>query len=278
MSSNYNKSNNANKASSLETAYKKKDHKQAGLDQEKLVSFAGKKIPQSDIIKFGGLILFFVIMLSAVAFFWPLFKELFEPGGVDRVIEKIQEAGILGVLIFLGLQFIQVVVSFIPGEVVQAAAGVLYGPIGGTLVITLGCVLASTFVFFLVKKLGAPFVQAMVPKKYMEKFEQFEESGKLNVLVFLLFVIPGLPKDIFTYIVPLTSMPGKLYIPLSNLARVPSIFFTAFAFHGLVDGNIAVSIALLAFAATLMVLGIIFRNKIFDFAHKLSVLAEGKKR
>ena len=250
----------------------------AASGTEKLVSFAGKKIPQSDIIKFGGLMLFFVIMIAAIAFFWPLFKELFEPGGVDRVIAEIQNAGILGVLVFLGLQFVQVVVSFIPGEVVQAAAGVLYGPIGGTLLITLGCVLASTFVFFLVKKLGAPFVQAMVPKKYMEKFNQFEESGKLNVLVFLLFVIPGLPKDVFTYIVPLTSMPGKLYIPLSNLARVPSIFFTAYAFHGLVDGNIAVSIALLAFAAVLMVLGIIFRNKIFDIAHKLSELAEGKKK
>ena len=58
----------------------------------------------------------------------------------------------------------------------------------------------------LVHKLGAPFVQAMVPEKYMGKFREWETSEKFNVIVFILFLIPGLPKDVFTYITPLTHM------------------------------------------------------------------------
>ena len=54
------------------------------------------------------------------------------------------------------------VVAFIPGEVTQMAAGLLYGPWIGALVILAGCVLSSAFVYVVVKRLGSPFVQKMV--------------------------------------------------------------------------------------------------------------------
>lgn len=126
--------------------------------------------------------------------------------GVDRVIERIQDAGAAGVLVLLALQFIQVVVAFIPGEVTQMAAGMLYGPLWGSLLILFGCAISSAFVYELVHRLGAPFVKDLISDQHLKKFQDFEKTERLNIIVFILFLIPGLPKDTFTYIVPLTDM------------------------------------------------------------------------
>lgn len=177
---------------------KLKDKLHEKAEQE--VEVRGHKMEKADIFKFVGLIAFFAIMVLIVVMLWPYFHELFEPGGLDRIINDVRGAGPVGFLILLGLQFLQIVVAFIPGEVVQIAAGLLYGPWIGALVILAGCVISSAFIFALVRKLGAPFVQSMVPVQYLEKFRKFEKTGKLNIIVFILFLIPGLPKDVFTYL------------------------------------------------------------------------------
>ena len=63
----------------------------------------------------------------------------------------------------------------------------------------------------------------MVPVQYLEKFRKFEKTGKLNIIVFILFLIPGLPKDVFTYLVPLTDMRMRTFLLLSNVGRIPGI-------------------------------------------------------
>ena len=140
---------------------KLKDKLHEKAEQE--VEVRGHKMEKADIFKFVGLIAFFAIMVLIVVMLWPYFHELFEPGGLDRIINDVRGAGPVGFLILLGLQFLQIVVAFIPGEVVQIAAGLLYGPWIGALVILAGCVISSAFIFALVRKLGAPFVQSMVP-------------------------------------------------------------------------------------------------------------------
>ena len=176
----------------------------------------GHKMEKGDIFKFVGLIAFFAIMVIICLLIWPYVADIFEPGGIDRVIADVRGAGPVGFLILLGLQFLQIVVAFIPGEVVQIAAGMLYGPWLGALIILMGCVVSSAFIFALVHKLGAPFVQSMVPTKYLEKFRAFEKTGKLSIVVFILFLIPGLPKDTFTYLVPLTDMNMRTFLLLSK--------------------------------------------------------------
>ena len=123
--------------------------------------------------------------------------------------------------------------AFIPGEVVQVAAGMIYGPWVGALIIWLGCIISSSFIFVLVHKLGAPFVQAMVPEKYMGKFRDWETSDKFNVIVFILFLIPGLPKDVFTY-----------------------------AAAGLVSGNIVESVIIFAVTAAVAIVALVVYGRV----------------
>jgi len=225
-------------------------------------SVHGHKMTFADIFKFAGLIAFFVVMILLCAFIWPYVHEIFEPGGLDRVINDVRQAGPVGFLILLAIQFLQVVVAFIPGEVVQVAAGMIYGPWVGTLIVLVGCVVSSAFVFLLVHKLGAPFVQAMVSEKHMAKFRTFENSGKLNIIVFVLFLIPGMPKDVFTYLVPLTHMPLRTFLLLSNIARIPGILVSTYAASGLVEGDIVQSLIIFLVAGAIAVVCILFYDKI----------------
>lgn len=232
------------------------------------VKIGSKSFEKGDLIKFAGLIAFFLVMLLICALIFPYIKELFEPGGVERVIDKVRDAGPVGVFVLLGLQFLQIVVAFIPGEVTQVAAGMLYGPWFGALIILIGCIVSSAFIFALVHKLGAPFVQSMVPTKYLEKFRAFEKTGKLNMIVFILFLIPGLPKDVFTYLVPLTDMRMRDFVLLSNIGRIPGVIVSTYAADGLVDGRIWESVIIFVVAALIAILGIVFKDKIMDVVGK----------
>lgn len=238
------------------------------------VQVRGRKLEKGDIFKFVGLIAFFAIMVLVCVTVWPYVSDIFEPGGIDRIINDVQNVGPVGFLIILGLQFLQIIIAFIPGEVVQIAAGMLYGPWLGGLLILVGCVASSVFVFMLVHKLGAPFVQAMVPPQYMEKFRSFEETGKLNIIVFVLFLIPGMPKDVFTYLVPLIDMRMRTFLLLSNVGRIPGIIISTYAADGLMEGRIMESAVIFAVAALIAVLGIVFRNKIMSFLENRT----GKKK
>ena len=227
------------------------------------------RLTKADLFKFGGLIAFFVLMAVVCVAIAPLILELTEPGGVERVVQDVRNAGPGGVLILLGMQFLQVVVAFIPGEVVQVAAGMMYGPWGGAAVVLVGCVISSAFIFFIVHKLGAPFVRAMIPEKWMGKLEDFEETDKLDVLVFVLFLIPGLPKDVFTYLVPLTDMSMRNFLVLSTVGRIPGILMSTLAADGLMEGDIMRSVLLFLVAAGIAALAIVFHEKIMHaFAKK----------
>lgn len=230
----------------------------------------GKRASSADKLKFAGLIGFFVVVAVVVAALWPYFGVIFEEGGVERLTDDVRSAGLGGVGILLAVQFLQIVVAFIPGEVVQVAAGIIYGPWWGALIVLVGCVISSAFIFLLVHKLGAPFVRDMVPEKYMAKFRRFEQGGKFNAIVFVLFLIPGMPKDIFTYITPLSDMKLGPFLAITNLARIPGVVVSTYAADGLVEGRVWESVVMFAVLAVVAVLALLFYNRIIDALHKTS--------
>lgn len=234
------------------------------MEQEKEITLFGKKIKQSDLIKLVGLVVFIVLITAIVVAIWPTLSIVFEPGGVETLIELITSQGPLGVLILLGMQLLQIIVAFIPGEVVQIAAGMMYGPLWGSVVILVSCVLSSMVVYELVRKLGAPFVRSMVGEKQLLKFRQFELSGKFGVTVFILFLIPGFPKDVLTYIVPLSDMNLRTFLLLSTIGRTPGVIISTYAAAGLADGNIVTSVIIFVVAALIAIIVLLLRNRIID--------------
>ena len=238
------------------------------LDEQQRGSTARSRIQKTDLFKFVGLILFLLLLTYAVLSAMPLFSELTRPGGVDRVIEEVQNAGALGVLTLFAMQFIQIVIALIPGEIIQVAAGMMYGPWLGALIIVAGCVVSSAFIYLLISKLGRPFAQAMISPKWMAKLRDFEDTDHLNTMVFVLFLIPGLPKDIFSYLVPLTDMSLRSFVIISNTARLPGIFLSTYAANSFIDGDYLESVLLFIACAVVAVLAVLFSEHLIRFFRK----------
>lgn len=237
---------------------------------ERPVTVHGHGMRAADLFKFCGFVAFVVLMALSCYFAWPYIRDLFEPGGYQRVVDRVQTAGPAGALILLATQFLQVVVAFIPGEMVQIAAGMIYGPWIGAAIILAGGFVSSMFVFWLVRKFGAPFVQQMVSGRFIDRFKRFERTGRMNTLVFILFLIPGLPKDVFTYLVPLTNMDMRTFLVLTTIARIPGVVVSTYAASGFMEGRIVESVIIFLITAAVALGGLLLQQPFFAWVDRHS--------
>jgi uncharacterized membrane protein YdjX (TVP38/TMEM64 family) len=223
------------------------------------------RVSTADKVKFVGLIVFFLLIIAISVFAVNFIRSLGTDSLKVELERAIGNAGVFGILICLGIQFIQVVVAFIPGEVVQVVIGYVYGTLGGGLLTLAGALFSSIFVFYLVRKLGAPFVQAMVGNKDSGRMRFLHNSKNLNSLVFILYLIPGLPKDLFTYVVPLTEIRPRSFFVLSTIARAPAIFASTYVAASFKSGDFVGMIIVAVIFGGLGICGIVFNQKIMAF-------------
>lgn len=122
-------------------------------------------------------------------------------------------------LVFIVLQIIQVVAAPIPGELTGIIGGYLYGPLWGTIYSTIGLTLGSWIAFMLARFFGEPLLENVIHKEVFAKFEHFMEHKGLLVS-FLLFLIPGFPKDYLCYIMGVSLIPTGTFIIISTAGRI----------------------------------------------------------
>lgn len=137
----------------------------------------------------------------------------------ERLIEFINSYGTLSVVVFIGLQILQVLFAPIPGEVTGFIGGIIYGSFYGTIYSTIGLTVGSWMAFALARWLGLPFVERAVSSNIFNKYDYFmEHQGKLVTFVF--FLIPGFPKDALCYILGLSHVRTKVFLFVSITGRL----------------------------------------------------------
>lgn len=109
-----------------------------------------------------------------------------------------------------------------------------------------------------------PLVEAFVDGKGIKRFAFLNDDKKLEATVFILFLIPGMPKDALTYIVPLTKIKPSRFFFLSMLARTPAIILSTVFGASLSDGNLITAVILFTVVAVLGLVGILFKDKIIE--------------
>ena len=149
----------------------------------------------------------------------------------------IQSYGPMGWLVLLGLQFLQVFIALIPGELLESAAGYAFGPFIGTALCYAGVALASALVFVLVRRFGVRLVEVFISREKIAQLRFINTEQKRNRLIFLLFFSPGTPKDLFTYFVGLTDIPLGTFLTISLIARFPSVVSSTCGGHLLGEGK-----------------------------------------
>ena len=157
-----------------------------------------------------------------------------------------------------GLELAQIFFVVIPGEPLELLAGMCYGTVGGTIFITASVFITTVLIFFTVKKFGRKFVEESFGKEKIDKIENskiLKNPKKIEIIMTILFFIPGTPKDLLVYIGGLLPIKPLRFILISTFARFPSVISSTIAGAGLVTGNIKVSI--ISYAVTFAITAII---------------------
>lgn len=114
--------------------------------------------------------------------------------------------GLLGMAAYVGMVFLQVVVAVIPGEPLEISGGYAFGALRGSVLCLLGGVLGSVAVFALVRRFGRELVEIFFPREKLEKLKFLQSSPKRDALFWLIFTVPGTPKDLLCYFAGLTDL------------------------------------------------------------------------
>ncbi|MCD8345990.1 MAG: VTT domain-containing protein [Oscillospiraceae bacterium] len=215
-------------------------------------------------IKIAAVVILVIVMVGLTIAGIPLVKLLSTDEGREMLEAIVERNVVLGVIVYLLLQMLQVVVALIPGGVIQILGGVLFGNFWGPVLCFLGILLGTVLVFSAVRKFGMPLVEAFVDGKGIKRFAFLNDDKKLEATVFILFLIPGMPKDALTYIVPLTKIKPSRFFFLSMLARTPAIILSTVFGTSLSDGNLITAVILFAVVAVLGLVGILFKDKIIE--------------
>lgn len=203
-----------------------------------------------------------LICIAVIILLIPFAKLLYTEEGRELVNIKIKSFGSLAPIVFISIEILQIVVAFIPGAPLEILSGVLFGGIWGLVFCLIGIFIGTTIVFYLVKRFGKPLVYRMFSKEKLENNRILSNEKRLTLIIFILFLIPGTPKDLMTYIVPLTDIEPKKFITLATLSRLPSLACSVFMGASLGNGNYICSIILFAAIAIFSVIGWFIKNKL----------------
>ena len=167
----------------------------------------------------------------------------------------------LGAFVMVIVTAIQVVVAFIPGELVEIAAGYIFGTYMGTALVLTGAVLGSICAILLTRKFGIKLFRVFYPDEDINSLPLLRDKKERNILTFLLFLIPGTPKDMLTYVIGLTDMKIWMYLLLTTFARIPSIISSAAGGNAVGESKILTAVYIFAAIAVVSIIGlIIYKN------------------
>ncbi|MCR4963082.1 MAG: TVP38/TMEM64 family protein [Firmicutes bacterium] len=176
---------------------------------------------QKKAISAGAIGLF---LLFTAAIFWFVGRPMLHMLGQPELFRDwVDGHGFWGRLAFIGMVVLQVFVAVIPGEPLEMAAGYAFGMAEGTLLCWTGAVLGSFLVFLFVRTWGMKAVEVFFPKEKIRSLRFLHRSPRRDALFFLIFLIPGTPKDLLSYVAGLTDMKAGTWLLISAVARLPSI-------------------------------------------------------
>lgn len=194
-------------------------------------------------------------------------------GNKHQVKRWLMSFGPLAPLVFISIQILQVVFAPIPGEATGFIGGFLFGVLPGFLYSTIGLTIGSILAFLLGRWLEVHFVKKVVSEATLKKFDFIiEREGTL--IAFLLFLLPGFPKDYLCFILGLSEMPLKVFIILTTIGRLPGTLMLSLQGAKVYKGDYLSFGILLAIFVILAIIMFLYREKIYHWIRKLSGQSE----
>ena len=176
--------------------------------------------------------------------------------------EYIASFGLYAPLVLFSLQVLQVFVALIPGELLESGAGLCFGPLWGTLICYAGVAVGTILIFLLTRKFGIRLAEVFISREKLNSLKFIKTERRRDSLIFIIFLIPGTPKDLITYFVGLTDIRLSAFLAISLTARIPSVLTSTVGGHLLATGRYLSAGILYAATAAVSILGLIIYKSI----------------
>lgn len=225
-------------------------------------------------VKFISVVLKFSLLLAILVglplYVWFFHQDLLRQfSDIDEVKIFFTQYQTASILVYIGLQMFQIIISLIPGQALQFAAGLLYGFWAGLLISLIGAIAGTVVTYYLSKFLGKDALHVLFGKRHIDEYLEKINSKRGFILVFLIYLIPGVPKDLCSYAAGLSNMKLKPFLILSTAGRTPGIMGSLLIGTQLGEGNYTFVIVIGIIAAVLFLLGIIYHAKLTVILDKL---------
>lgn len=182
----------------------------------------------------------------------------------DKFRNYIISLGSFGSVAFISFQILQTIIAPIPGEVIQVAGGYIYGTTLGVIFSTIGLLVGAVIAFYFTRFIGASFIERLMTKKNAKWMVDIIKSKKFSAILFIIFLIPGLPKDFLIYIAGLTPIKALKFFKILLLSRIPWLFVSASIGSNLHCGNYISTIIISIISLVSFVLGLLYKDKLIN--------------
>lgn len=218
-------------------------------------------------LKFAVLVILIVGVPAYIYFFQHDLITQFS--NIDSIKQIINDNNAASVPLYIAFQIIQIIICIIPGQWLQLAAGIAWGFWIGLLLSLIGALFGSILTYFLAKYLGTDALRLIFGQDKLDQLTEKLDSKAGITAVFLIYLIPGLPKDLCNYAAGVSQIKLKPFLIVSMVGRTPGMIASLLIGKHLSLGSYHVAVIIAVIAGILFVLGIIFRNKLTSFVNKV---------
>lgn len=212
------------------------------------------------IFKFGLLLMILIGIPLYIYFFQHDIIEQFS--SLEDVNAFFKEYRTQSIFIYIAVQILQIVICIIPGQWLQFAAGYMYGFWLGYLWSLVGALIGTVITYYLAKILGHDVMHLIFSEEKIHSMLKTLNSKKAVILVFLIYLIPGVPKDLCSYVAGLSEMKLKPFLIISLIGRSPGMMGSLLIGRQVEVGGYTSAIIIAVIALALCLLGVLFRKQI----------------
>ena len=169
---------------------------------------------------------------------------------------------LLGRLTYIVMVVLQVIIALIPGEPLEIAGGYAFGTIEGTLLYMAAATIGGMLVFLFVRKHGEGTLEMFFSKKDIKGLSFLKDSHKRNILLTVLFILPGTPKDLLCYFAGLTDIKTKHWFIICSLGRIPSVITSTLGGNALETENYWSAVIAFLCAFLISLIGVLIYKRI----------------
>lgn len=229
----------------------------------------GKKNTLRTIVSIIKLAILVLVVLGIPLYVYFYQRELIDNfRNLEAINEFLHQYQTASIFAYIGLQIMQIIISVLPGQALQFAAGYAYAFWLGYLYSIIGVALGTTITFYLARLLGKNAICVIFGEEKLNEFVGLLNSKRAYTIMFVVFLIPGIPKDILTYAAGISATRLKPFLLLSLVGRTPAMMGSIMMGSMFNKGSYTGLIILASIAVIACIIGILKRKKILEWTDK----------